>query len=167
MTRTCQPYLHADRRWRTIRRFKGRGDGQDVEVQVAYHPAAFYRIVVHAGSNTVSNPLPGFTLETGSSMKPLALAIAKAVSEGMLGLSANRIDATRTTTGHVDALLQQARQEARYMDRDWAPERWTVANTREVVSHARRLARCFLALDRACLGGKLPSAGKVVPDAEV
>jgi len=61
-------------------------DGQDCEVRVTRMPAEFFRIVAHASTNSIGWPVPPFALMTGSGMHDLAHAIAKAVSEGMLGL---------------------------------------------------------------------------------
>lgn len=63
-------------------------DGQDAEIHVCRMPAAFYRIKVLAGTNSIGAPLPAFTLQTGSGteMCDLAFEIANAVAKGMLAL---------------------------------------------------------------------------------
>ena len=81
--------LEVHHEWRTERTYPKTppdGDGQEADVQVARYPAAFYRVVVHEGSNSVGESEPGFVLATGSGMSKLAHEIAKAVSEGMLAL---------------------------------------------------------------------------------
>jgi len=64
------------------------GDGQSVDVYVISMPANCYKIVAREDKNSVGEPVKGFTLSTGSGseMKVLALAIAKAASEGMIGI---------------------------------------------------------------------------------
>lgn len=91
MAKTTERFLgleiHHD--WRTERSYPKSppdGDGQEADVQVARYPAAFYRVVVHEGSDSVGGIKPGFVLATGSGMSKLAHEIAKAVSEGMLAL---------------------------------------------------------------------------------
>lgn len=59
-------------------------DGQTVEVHCEAWPARFYRLRALAGNDSVGEPLPSFTLCTGSGMAALAAEIAKAISTGML-----------------------------------------------------------------------------------
>jgi len=51
-------------------------------------PAKFFRIEVDAGPNSMGEEQPGFSLQTGSGTKMQRLAhdIARAASEGMIGL---------------------------------------------------------------------------------
>ena len=62
-------------------------DGLDAEVYECRLPAASFRVVVKAGTDSVGNPTTGFTLSTGSGedMGELCGMIARAASEGMLG----------------------------------------------------------------------------------
>lgn len=61
------------------------GDGQAVEVYCCAMPARFYRLRILAGPNSIGEVRPGFSVGTGSGQERLAAAIAKAISEGMLG----------------------------------------------------------------------------------
>ena len=65
------------------------GDGQPVDVFVTAMPAKFYTIKAYASKNSGGDPVLPFTFGTGSGMEKLALAIAKAASEGMIGLEAD------------------------------------------------------------------------------
>lgn len=61
-------------------------DGQPVNLYECRMPARFYRIAAMASADSVSAPMAGFTLETGSGCRELAESIAKAIAGGMLGL---------------------------------------------------------------------------------
>ena len=63
-------------------------DGQPVDVFVTAMPARFYTIKAYASKNSCGDEVAPFELATGSGdkMKELALAIAQAASEGMIGL---------------------------------------------------------------------------------
>lgn len=73
-----------------IKRFEkaADGDGQPVEVYETSMPAKFYTVKALPSKNSVGAPIPGFTLGTGSgsAMRELAMRIAQATSEGMLGI---------------------------------------------------------------------------------
>jgi hypothetical protein len=62
------------------------GDGQNVEVYCAAYPARFYRIVALESYNSIGEPIPAWTLGTGSSMAEEAALLAEKISEGMLAL---------------------------------------------------------------------------------
>jgi len=68
---------------------KSPGDGQPVDVFVTAMPARFYTIKAYLSKNSVGDDVFPFELATGSGdkMKELALAIAQAASEGMIGLN--------------------------------------------------------------------------------
>lgn len=77
--------------WEQVARFEKdpiNGDGQSVTIYESRLPASFYKIVVDDGENSVHNKLKGFSLSTGSGseMGKLCFAIARAVSEGMIGM---------------------------------------------------------------------------------
>ena len=76
--------IHRD--WRTVKSYPAKPDGQPVDVQVVHLPAVFCRIVVHPCDGLTGNKKPGFVLTTGTEMLELSHAIARAVSDGMLGL---------------------------------------------------------------------------------
>jgi hypothetical protein len=63
-------------------------DGQDAKVSTWKAPARFYKIEAMPSQNSVGEPVQPFVLQTGSGDEMLDLAhrIAKAVSEGMLGI---------------------------------------------------------------------------------
>jgi hypothetical protein len=67
----------------------GGGDGQPVEIYVAAFPARALTIKALEGVNSIGQVVPAFTLQTGSGdeMHHLAVKIAVAVSEGMLGIA--------------------------------------------------------------------------------
>jgi hypothetical protein len=62
------------------------GDGQDVLVYCCAMPAEFFIIKAMASTNSLNHLKQPFTLSTGSGMSELSAEIAKAISEGMLGL---------------------------------------------------------------------------------
>ena len=64
------------------------GDGQTCEVDEMAMPAKFWRVRVSAGANSVGEPMPAYSLSTGSgpASRELALMAAKAISDGMFGL---------------------------------------------------------------------------------
>ena len=68
-----------------VAKYKGEGDGQDVDVYCTALPARFYRIEALPGTNTVGEPVLPASLSTGSGMAQLAAKMAEAFSEGMLG----------------------------------------------------------------------------------
>lgn len=63
-------------------------DGQTTKVYVRSCPAKFYTIVAEEGVTSTGEKIPGFVLATGSGneMCDLAKRIAKAASEGMIGI---------------------------------------------------------------------------------
>lgn len=63
------------------------GDGHDVEVYVQAAPARFYTVKALPGKNSVDEPQAGFEVTTGSGedIGRLAIKIAEAISEGMIG----------------------------------------------------------------------------------
>lgn len=81
-------YRHGD--WQLIAIYPAEeySDGQDVEVYCAAYPARFYQVRALPGSDSMGTPLPAFTASTGSgtAMRELAAAMAKAISEGMLSI---------------------------------------------------------------------------------
>jgi hypothetical protein len=74
-------------------------DGQDVDVYCCAMPARFYKIVAKPGTNSVGDPVPGWEFGTGSSASQLAADIAKAASEGMLGLHLTTTIPVESTAG--------------------------------------------------------------------
>lgn len=65
------------------------GDGQPVDVFVTAMPTRFYTIKAYASKDSIGDEVAPFELATGSGnkMRELALVIAKAASEGMIGLN--------------------------------------------------------------------------------
>lgn len=77
--------------WVKIAEFKGEGDGQDCKVYECRMPARFYKVEAFDTPNSVGKINKGFALSTGSGteMGKLIFAIARAISEGMIGLASN------------------------------------------------------------------------------
>ena len=67
-------------------RYKGYGDGMDVEVVIEAAPARFYKIIAKSGVNSVGHPTNGFTLSTGTIDAELVVGMAEAIAEGCLVL---------------------------------------------------------------------------------
>lgn len=63
------------------------GDGQHVEVYCIAVPSRFYTIKVLDGINSINKSKMSYSLSTGSSMEQLTADLAKAISEGMIGLT--------------------------------------------------------------------------------
>jgi hypothetical protein len=74
--------------WHRVATLKGEGDGRDVEIHELRAPARFFRIVAAQSVDSVGRVSPGFTMSTGSGddMARLAVRIAEAIAQGMLGL---------------------------------------------------------------------------------
>lgn len=70
-----------------IAEYAGEGDGHHVKVYCCAMPARFYDIRALETTNSVGEPRPAFTLGTSSGMAVLTAQIAKAISEGMLGIN--------------------------------------------------------------------------------
>ncbi len=62
------------------------GDGQDVNIYECHMPAVFHTIEALPTPDALGRAQKGFTLQTGSGQEKLIKDIAKAISEGMLGL---------------------------------------------------------------------------------
>lgn len=62
------------------------GDGQTVAVDVSMAPAAFYRLRVLPGKNSVGEQMGAWALSTGSGEAATAALIAEKIASGMLGL---------------------------------------------------------------------------------
>lgn len=64
------------------------GDGHACEIYECRVPARFFRLVVLPGKNSMGEISPGWAMSTGSGDEAgkLIVQIAKAVTEGMLGL---------------------------------------------------------------------------------
>lgn len=89
----CGPKAFSYGVWTKVADYpKTGGDGQPAEVLCCATPARFYRVVARAAPNSVGTVNPGFILGTGSGMAELAHDIAKAASEGMLGLKTDDED---------------------------------------------------------------------------
>ncbi len=80
-------FSHCD--WHTVARIPKRsgGDGQDCEIQESRMPARFFWLIVRPSENSVGEPIDGWVLSTGSGddVGALMVAIAKMVSDGMIG----------------------------------------------------------------------------------
>lgn len=76
------------RDWVEVASFKGEGDGQDVKVYENRMPARFYKLQAFDTPNSVGEMNKGFSMSTGSGREAgkLIFAMARAISEGMLGL---------------------------------------------------------------------------------
>lgn len=63
------------------------GDGQDCEIQECRAPARFFRLIVKNSPNSVGEIRKGWIMSTGSGDEcgRLIVALAKAVSRGMIG----------------------------------------------------------------------------------
>lgn len=74
-----------------LQRFNKRpnSDGQDAIVYVTALPARFYRVTGLPSTNSIGGEVKPFDISTGSGdeMRLLVLAIAKAASEGMIGIN--------------------------------------------------------------------------------
>lgn len=97
--RALDPAYNAPRKmpygeWIEVAEFKGKGDGQDCKVFESRMPARFYKVTAYDTPNSVGKVNVGFSLSTGSGteMGKLIFAIARAISEGMLGLASNNGD---------------------------------------------------------------------------
>jgi hypothetical protein len=62
------------------------GDGQSVKIFECRMPARFYKIEAGSDVNSVGKKNTPFALSTGSGMEILAGEIAKAITQGMLGI---------------------------------------------------------------------------------
>lgn len=75
--------------WNLVATFpKDGGDGQAAEVYESRLPASFWMLKALGDTNSVGEPVPGFSLSTGSGdeMGHLAFAIARAAARGMIGV---------------------------------------------------------------------------------
>lgn len=72
----------------TLQHFEANEDGHAVDVMVTSMPAEFYTVIAHDRVDYDGETVKGFTLLTGSGerCRRLALEIAAAISEGILGL---------------------------------------------------------------------------------
>ena len=67
--------------WRYVGRWPATsGDGQSVEVWEVQLPARAWRLEVRPGANSVGEPRPGYTIETGAGGADMASLIARLVS---------------------------------------------------------------------------------------
>jgi hypothetical protein len=75
------------------------GDGQDVHVYCSAMPARFYTLRAMDSTNSIGEPVKDFCLSTGSGQLQLVADMAKAISEGMLGIESepvtNELDGRR------------------------------------------------------------------------
>ena len=60
-------------------------DGQDVKVYCTAAPARFYELEVQPGPDSVGRPQDGYRVTFGSGQAEMAVMIAKAVADGMIG----------------------------------------------------------------------------------
>lgn len=84
-------FFSRDKGWEVERIYpKAFEDGQEARVLVRRTPAKFFRIEAVPGVDSLGRPRQGFVLGTGcgEASRDLAHRVAKAVSEGMLGLHA-------------------------------------------------------------------------------
>jgi hypothetical protein len=76
-------------KWELVAKVKKAGeDGTDAEVYECRLPANSFMVVAKDGTDSAGKPIKGFTLSTGSGddMGELCGLIAKAASEGMIGV---------------------------------------------------------------------------------
>lgn len=82
-------YIRQD--WVKVAHYKKypNGDGQPVDVYESRYPARFYKMVALESKNSVGEPLPSWSIGTGSGSDSMRLIaqIAQAVSDGMLNLN--------------------------------------------------------------------------------
>ena len=88
--------------------YEGTGDGQTVEVYCTAGPARFYTLRIRAGKDSVGAPQKPWQLGTGSGEEKLAADIAKAISEGGLGLDQTLTESKEKIP--LDAAIAQAKE---------------------------------------------------------
>lgn len=86
----CGPEAFKHGEWHLVARFAkdpADSDGQVAEVYECRLPARFFKLIALPDTNSVGEPVEGFSLSTGSGdeMGVLMRSLAKAVSAGMVG----------------------------------------------------------------------------------